>query len=117
MRICKWAAIGLAFTELTAASLRGELEQNVDQSRITRLIQQLGDEEFALREAASTALEMLGEPALPALRNAAASSLDAEIRARARAILQAAGMPNPKLAASSIEMHAAVFQFLDQIKQ
>jgi hypothetical protein len=116
MRRCKWAAIGLAFTAWTAAPLRGELQQDVDKTRVTKLIQQLGDEDFARREAAGAALARLGEPVVPALRLAAAASGDAEIRARATAILHAAGVPNPKLAGSSIEMEAAVLQFLDRIK-
>ena len=39
-------------------------------NRIDRLIQQLGSDDFEAREAASKALWDIGEPALPALREA-----------------------------------------------
>jgi uncharacterized protein (TIGR03067 family) len=55
--------------------------------RIDRLIKQLGDDDFAKREAASEELAEIGEPALPALRKAAAST-DAEVRRRAEQIMQ-----------------------------
>jgi hypothetical protein len=50
--------------------------------RIAELVKQLGDDEFVKREAASKALEGIGEPALPALRKAAGSA-DLEVRRRA----------------------------------
>jgi uncharacterized protein (TIGR03067 family) len=57
-------------------------------ARVARLIAQLGADCFAQREAASKELEAIGEPALPALRKAAASSDDLEIRQRAKRIVQ-----------------------------
>jgi hypothetical protein len=54
---------------------------------IDRLIGQLGSEVFAEREAASTALEQLGEAALEPLRKAREASDDAEIRRRAERLL------------------------------
>jgi uncharacterized protein (TIGR03067 family) len=56
---------------------------------IARLIKQLGDDAFARREAATGRLKEIGEPALEALRQAAASDSDPEIRARAERIVQA----------------------------
>src|SRR5437763_17155393 len=56
---------------------------------ITRLIQQLSDPRFARREAASKALAKVGEPALAALRKAAASSDDVEVRLRAARLVEA----------------------------
>jgi uncharacterized protein (TIGR03067 family) len=53
-------------------------------ARTARLIVQLGDDEFAKREAAGDALAMIGELALPALQSAAASDPDPEIRWRAK---------------------------------
>lgn len=56
--------------------------------RVAALILQLGDDDFARREAASKELEALGEPALPALRKAKASD-DAEVRRRAERAIRA----------------------------
>jgi hypothetical protein len=50
---------------------------------VDRLIRQLGSERFREREAASRALNGLGEPALAALRRAAAGGNDLEIQHRA----------------------------------
>ncbi len=60
-----------------------------DQGRIDRLVQQLGSARFEAREEASKALERIGEPALPALRQAASGSADAEVRRRARLLVRA----------------------------
>src|SRR5690349_13024428 len=49
---------------------------------VGRLIGQLGSEDYVPREAASRRLEDIGEPALPALRQALASP-DPEVRRRA----------------------------------
>jgi uncharacterized protein (TIGR03067 family) len=54
-----------------------------------RLIKQLGSDEFEQREAASKALEALGELALPALQNAAKKSEDAEVKQRLAAVVAA----------------------------
>jgi hypothetical protein len=56
-------------------------------AEVERLIQQLGSEQFADREAASRALDAIGEPALDALRKAGRSS-DAEVRRRADELLR-----------------------------
>ncbi len=55
--------------------------------RISRLVGQLGDDEFEKREAASRELEAVGEPALPALREAA-SGKNLEARRRARRVIE-----------------------------
>src|SRR5437879_8715626 len=57
--------------------------------RIAFLINQLGDEKFTRREAATKALAKIGEPALAALRKAAASHEDIEIRVRASRLVEA----------------------------
>jgi WD40 repeat protein len=84
MRICTIisAAVVLA---LAAGSgpLRGGADKEADPARIEALIKQLGDKRFARREAASKELEALGKPAFRALRRAAVSSADPEIRRRA----------------------------------
>lgn len=71
--------VGIVF--LTGA-VQGDPGQSVP-ARVARLIKQLGHEEFTKREAASKELDAIGEPALDALRKAAASDGDAEIRRRA----------------------------------
>jgi uncharacterized protein (TIGR03067 family) len=69
--------------------LRGNPDNGADAERVAKLIKQLGDAAFAKREAASKELEAIGEPALAALRKAAASDSDAEIRRRAEQVIQA----------------------------
>jgi hypothetical protein len=64
-------------------SLRGNSGTAAQSDRVAALIKQLGDHKFAKREAASKELEDIGEPALAALRKAATSSDDLEMRRRA----------------------------------
>src|SRR5262245_10668624 len=54
--------------------------------QVGRLITQLGSKQFAEREAASAALDALGEPALASLRKARTSE-DAEISRRAEGLV------------------------------
>lgn len=68
------------------ASIRGQSEATSGAERIAKLIKQLGDEAFVKREAASRELDLIGEPALPALRKAATSG-DLEVRRRADQII------------------------------
>jgi hypothetical protein len=56
---------------------------------IEKLITQLGDRKFAIREAASKTLENMGLKALPALRKAATAAADAEVRRRAGNLVRA----------------------------
>jgi hypothetical protein len=57
-----------------------------DPAEIERLIRQLGSETFPQREAATADLDRIGEPALEALRKAAAGDADIEVRFRAKKI-------------------------------
>jgi hypothetical protein len=59
------------------------------EAEIARLVKQLGDDDFDQREAATKRLAEIGEPALDTLRKAAASSNDAEIRARVARLIAA----------------------------
>src|SRR6266571_3554265 len=59
-----------------------------DDKEIARLVKQLGSSDYRIREAARKELEAVGEPARAALRNAAASGDDVEMKRRASAILQ-----------------------------
>src|SRR5262245_6531410 len=72
---------------LGSAAIRGEDTKMTGPAKspadIERLIKQLGSDDFNEREAASKALETVGDPALEALRKAAAGNPDAEIRHRA----------------------------------
>src|SRR5262245_6067512 len=68
------------------AAQTGTLRGDPGKDRIARLIKQLGDDAFAKRQAATKELEATGAPALAALRNAAATSGDLEIRRRAKRI-------------------------------
>src|SRR6188768_580639 len=70
MRTC--AIIGPALAMILAAhagTLRGDPGQPAETARIDRLIEQLGDDSFASREAATTELTAIGEPALSSLRH------------------------------------------------
>ena len=69
-------------------SLRGNSGKPAKPDRVAALIKQLGDDAFAKRVAATKELEDIGEPALAALRQAATSSDDLEIRRRAERIIQ-----------------------------
>jgi uncharacterized protein (TIGR03067 family) len=72
------ALCGLILAAPTAAPGAAEIDQ---------LIRQLGSPQFEDREAAVRRLEAIGEPALEALHKAARSA-DAEVRRRARGLLE-----------------------------
>jgi uncharacterized protein (TIGR03067 family) len=80
------AVVGVTLV-VQAGTLREEPSKETENDRITRLIQQLGDEDYAKREEASQELEAIGRPALAELRKAAGSSADAEIRWRAKLLV------------------------------
>jgi hypothetical protein len=67
--------------------VRGEYATVSVSERIARLIMQLGDDAFAIREAASRELATIGEPAIAALQKATAATNDLEIRQRAKQIV------------------------------
>jgi uncharacterized protein (TIGR03067 family) len=89
MRSCSFfcATIGLAIA-VEAGARCVDLGNDTTAGRIARLIEQLGNDSFARREAASKDLEAIGEPALGSLRKAASGG-DAEIRLRAKRIVRA----------------------------
>jgi hypothetical protein len=82
------AMVGLILA-VQAGTLQGDPGKETEAERIADLIQQLGDDDFAKREAASKSLELIGEPALALLRRAARSNDDAEVRKRAESALRA----------------------------
>src|SRR5262245_51626954 len=84
---CAAVAVAIAPPSPAAAPPRGLTDKVADARRVSRLIEQLGSEQFAEREKASQALDALGEPAMAALTQAAAESADAEVRQRARRLI------------------------------
>ena len=58
-----------------------------DADRVARLLKQLDDNEFAVRQKASQELEQLGEMAQPALQKTLASQPSAEVQRRVEALL------------------------------
>lgn len=64
-------------------------EQDTGEGKIGHLIKKLGHEKFSQREAASKALQSIGEPALPLLRKAVVTASDQEVRLRAVRVIEA----------------------------
>jgi hypothetical protein len=75
----------LAATVAAGEPLRSSTGPNA--ADVERLVQQLGSDRYAEREAASKALAEIGEPAMKPLRKAASSD-DAEVRRRAKQLLE-----------------------------
>jgi len=85
-RLVGWScalALAVAVALPPAASARQEETQ---QDRIARLVEQLGDDSFDARNAAEKEIEKIGEPALPALLKAVGHE-DLETRHRACRVL------------------------------
>jgi RNA polymerase sigma factor (sigma-70 family) len=78
---------GGAVAEAQAAPPIARAEAAPDNRDIEHLIKQLGNDEFEEREAATKALKKVGKPALEALHKAATENADAEVRARAAALV------------------------------
>jgi hypothetical protein len=84
--------LGLAmslFLVVEPSGTQADTGKTPDGDKITALIKQLGDNEFAKRKAASRKLQTIGEPVLRTLRHAAAFDDDLEIRRRSKAIIRA----------------------------
>lgn len=81
-----WLTGPAAFGEKPRASQPKEARK-LSQEEISRLIERLGDSDFAEREQAKKQLEALGAPAIDLLKKAAADSGDAEVRRSAKEIL------------------------------
>src|SRR5947207_3059855 len=79
------ALIGAGTIVLSGATLHAA----VDADEIKRLIERLGDDKAKVRQEASKKLEEIGEPALSALRAAAASHPDVDVRLRAAVVAAA----------------------------
>ncbi|HMC64061.1 MAG TPA: HEAT repeat domain-containing protein, partial [Gemmataceae bacterium] len=84
-RLPQWLLLAAAVGILGAALDRACAEDKAPaKEKIDKLIRQLGSPKFSEREAASKALEEIGELALDTLREAAAKNKDIEIRRRAQ---------------------------------
>ena len=77
-------ALGLGLAVLAAPA--ADKAEKPDAARITKLVAQLGSDDFDDREKASAELDAIGEPALGALRQAVKSSADEEVRKRAETL-------------------------------
>ncbi len=80
--------VGLALTglALVPGHVTGETKDKIDTAQVDKLVEQLGSDTFAEREAATAALAKIGMPALASLRKAITSK-DNEVRKRAKDLL------------------------------
>jgi RNA polymerase sigma factor (sigma-70 family) len=94
--LCGFASVAVGLHQQDSSVPAGKNSENkpdpgqtsaADADRITGLLQQLGHDKFAKREAATAELAAIGEPALRALRKAAAAGADEEIRQRAAKLI------------------------------
>lgn len=87
----KWVGCLAFLLSVSLPALPGPASEraSADPPEVSRWIRQLSDADFQRREAASRALEQIGEPAGPALCRAAGTSDDQEVRWRAAQVIQA----------------------------
>ena len=88
----RYFALPVAALLLSVIALGGiwgdSVEKDEETKKVEALVQQLGDEDFSKRDAATKELDLLGDKALDVLRKAAAGD-DAEIRWRAQLLMAA----------------------------
>ena len=84
----KTVAAAFVLASLTFAAVAAAPPTGPSSAEVNRLIGQLGDDDFQVREAATGRLLRAGEPALDALHKALASD-DLEVRRRAGRIVAA----------------------------
>lgn len=92
---------GLITLAIAAALWGDDPAERAQAERIALLVQQLGSDEFAQREAAAKELEAMGEPPLAELRKAATGAENAEVRWRAQLLLAA---PSRKSITTGLEL-------------
>jgi RNA polymerase sigma factor (sigma-70 family) len=83
-----------------------------DADRIAKLIKELDDDDFSVREKASAELEKVGEPAAAALRKALEGTPSAELRVRATMLLDGFG---GKGASADVVRRERALEVLEQI--
>lgn len=89
---------GLVASPTDLAAGPDDKREEAQAERVRQLIDQLGAEEFKAREAATRELQQIGKPALPALRRAAETTDDPEVRSRAQRVIEAVeGTPEPEI--------------------
>jgi uncharacterized protein (TIGR03067 family) len=86
-RVGRFGTVLVLALACVAGPGNGRAEPKADPERLAALVRQLGHKEFARREAASKELDAIGEPALDALRKAAADA-DAEVSRRAKLVVK-----------------------------
>jgi len=86
-RLCSWLLLGysLAWTAFVDAE---EKAPRADNAKVQRLIEKLDSPKFLERQAAAGELRKIGEPAVPALREAARRGSGLELRRRAEGLLR-----------------------------
>jgi hypothetical protein len=87
VRVCAWLAVASLLLSTHPAAAQ-EPSKPADAKAITALIAQLGNADFKEREAATRSLEAIGRPALAALCEAAEKHDDAEVRRRAKGLVE-----------------------------
>jgi len=87
MRCLRWIVFSLPLVAASSGMSAAEPAPEKLAARIERLIEQLDDNQFKVREAATAELLRIGVPAMPALRRAFAESSSAEVRCRARKLM------------------------------
>jgi hypothetical protein len=87
----EWLTRAPAAERQTIPFLRQHLKPELppDTDRLHKLIADLDDDKFTVRETAQRELEKLGDVALPALQKAVEVSFSAEVRRRATAVIKA----------------------------
>src|SRR5439155_2651592 len=84
----KLAAAPAVAAPFLAKKVRPAGGKPVDAREMARLVAELDDDRFAVREKAARELEALGKAAVPALRTALAGEPTAEVRRRVRPMLE-----------------------------
>jgi len=90
-----WAMAGEPRDCLPLVSERMKPVPKVDAGRIAQLTASLDDDNFKVREQATTELNMIGEAALPSLRQAMTVQVSVEARRRIERLLEKFGGPAP----------------------
>src|SRR5437868_13699096 len=104
MRASQIMAIAASLLLAAGGTAWAGSDKQVENTRITQLIEQLGNDRFSAREEASKALEAIGKPALNPLREAAARTKDAEIRRRAQILVDRIDTTDPEQLAAAAEI-------------
>ena len=108
----------LIISLLCAATIRAEENPSGDddKKRAAALVKDLGADDFEIRENAEKALKLLGVSAMPAVKDAAGNSSDAEVRLRCDRILKVLALEtdsDPEHLAAMAKSEAEARRFAD----